>query len=370
MKQAGRKICGWVGVVLLASLWGCSSDAQICQSLPADYGKLEYPLGITWFNQTMVVASSNSRGIYCSAFLTLFSRDRERKATIPLVFDQKNYSYLGEIKADIPRGFLYLTERMQDSLLVFRIEGDGLSFSRVIPISGEASSGGRGGADPFGLDINPRDGMVAVTATGSGEVIFYSAGAESELGRVALGSVYPIRVRFDHAGDHAWVITDSGNYVYLLSLSPPALQTDFAGVSPGTTPLMKARALWVGEEGVYVAAGSPESVLLFSAPAGLNKAIALGEGVDPFDLEGWGSRFYLSSLKRSEIWVLDRERGETIKVIGTLKTEGKVERGKGPSEIMIGPEPGRALVTGYDSGDIIVLDLENLAVESYWTPGE
>jgi DNA-binding beta-propeller fold protein YncE len=320
----------------------------------------------------MVVASSNARGIYCSAFLTLFSRDREQKAMIPLVFDQKEYSYLGEVKADPSRGFLYLTERLQDSLLVFRIEGEDLRFIRAIPVGGEASEKGRGGADPFGLDINPWDGTVAVAATGSGDVIFYSAGAESELGRVALGSVYPIRVRFNPGGDHAWVTADSGNYLYLLSLSPPALQTYFSGVSgsPGTTPVMEARALWVGEEGVYVTAGSPQALLYFNPATGLAGAIALGEGVYPFDLKGLGSRFYLSSLKRNEIWVLDRERGETIKIISTLKTEGKVERGKGPSEIMIGPEPGRALVTGYESGDIIVLDLENLTVESYWTPGE
>ncbi|MDD5223430.1 MAG: hypothetical protein PHE84_05515 [bacterium] len=370
LKRAGRKICGWTGVILLAFLGGCSSDSRICQPVPADYSRLEYPLGTTWFDQTIVVASSNARGIYCSAFLTLFSRAREQKAVIPLVFDRVNYSYLGEVKADPVRGFLYLTDRLQDSLLVFRIEGEDVHFLRVIPISGEASEKGRGGSDPFGLDISPLDGTVAVAATGSGDVIFYHAGADSELGRVSLGSVYPIRVRFNPAGDHVWVTPDSGNYVYLLSLSPPALQSYFAGVSPGTVPLMRARALWVGAEGVYIAAGSPQALLYFNPTAGLEGAIPLGEGVYPFDLESQGSRFFLSSPKRDEIWVLDRERGETIKVISTLKTEGKVERGKGPSEIMIGPEPGRALVTGYESGDIVVLDLENLAVESYWTPGE
>ena len=370
MKRAGQRICGWAGMILIAFLWGCSSESRICQTVPADYGRLEYPLGTTWFNQTLVVASSNARGIYCSAFLTLFSRDREQKAVIPLVFDRINYSYLGEVKADATRGFLYLTDRLQDSLLVFRIEGEDLHFLRVVPISGEANEKGRGGADPFGLDINPRDGTVAVTATGSGDVIFYNAGAESELGRVSLGSVYPIRVRFNPGGDHAWVTSDSGNYVYLLGLSPPALQSYFAGVSPGTAPVMAARALWVGAEGVYVTAGSPQALLFFDQTAGLEGAVALGEGVYPFDLESQGSRFFLSSPRRNEIWVLDRERGETIKIISTLKTEGKLERGKGPSEIMLGPEPGRALVTNFESGDITVLDLDSLAVDSYWTPGE
>ncbi|MCX5859159.1 MAG: hypothetical protein NT056_04585, partial [Proteobacteria bacterium] len=304
MKRAGRRICGWAGIILLAFLWGCSSDTRICQPVPADYSRLEYPLGTTWFNQTIVVASSNARGIYCSAFLTLFSRDREQKTVIPLVFDRKNYSYLGEVKADPTRGFLYLTDRLQDSLLVFRIEGEGLRFVRAIPISGEASEKGRGGSDPFGLDINPGDGTVAVTATGSGDVIFYNAGADSEIGRVALGSVYPIRVRFNPGGDHAWVTPDSGNYIYLLSLSPPALQSYFAGLSPGTVPVMGARALWVGAEGVYVAAGSPQALLYFHPTTGLEGAIALGEGVYPFDLESQDSRFFLSSPKRNEIWVL------------------------------------------------------------------
>lgn len=369
MKRAGKSLFCWAAGVFLVGLWGCSSDIRNCQPVPGDQAKLEYPLGITWYDQTIVVASANSRGIYCSAYLTLFSRQREPQALIPLVFEKKEYSLLGEIQADPRRGFLYVTDRLEDSLLVFQIAGTGLNLARVVTITGEGDTG-RGGSDPFSLDVNPADGTVAVAATGTGGVIFFSAGAESELGRVSLGLVYPIRVRFNPAGDHAWVTADSGNYVYLLSLSPPALQTYFSGVSPGTTPVMKARGLWAGETEIYVASGSPQSILKFRPGTGLSGAIPLGEGVYPFDLKSHGSRLFISSLARNEIWVVDQQKGEVIKIISTLKTEGEKEHGKGPSEIMLGPEPGRALVTNFESGDITVLDLDSLAVESYWTPGE
>ena len=346
---------------------GCAEDVSLCREVPFEEERLEYPLGITWYSDLIVVSSSNARGEYCSGYLTLFTFQGEKVGTVPVATDGKEYSIFGEVQADGPRGYLYMTERQHDTLLVFRTGAAVPELVRSVPIRGEGEDP-RGGSDPFGLDVNRVSGDVAVSCSGSGEVVFFDAGAEHELGRVDLGEVRPIRVKYTPEGDRAWVAADYSDLVYRLDLDPPRLGQEYESIS--TVSNLRARGIWMGRDGVYVVSGYPQAILLFDYEAGFRGAIPLGEDVDPFDVTKWGGRVYVSSVGRDEIWVIDGEGERIDRIIGTARDIGGVEYGRGPSHLVLGPEEGMALVTNYESGDVAVLDLVEGEVVGFFPPKE
>lgn len=363
-RGAGLAVLIGLGAVLGP---GCAEGVTLCKEVPLDGGRLEYPLGITWYSDLIVVSSSNARGEYCSGYLSLFTFQGDMIGTVPVATEEEEYSIFGEVQADNPRGYLYMTERQHDTLLVFRTGAAGPELMRSVPIRGE-NEDPRGGSDPFGLDVNRVSGDVAVTCSGSGEVVFFDAGAEHELGRVDLGKVRPIRVKYTPGGDRAWVAADQSNLVYRLELNPPRLGQEYESISTVTN--LRARGIWMEMDGIYVVSGYPQAILLFDYENGFRGAIPLGEDVDPFDVKKWGGRVYVSSVERDEIWVIDGEEEKVDRIIGTAREIGGIEYGRGPSHLVLGPEDGMALVTNYKSGDVAILDLVENEVIGFFPPKE
>lgn len=360
--NVGRKVVGALVVGLIFTASGCVDEVTLCREIPVDTRILEYPLGITWYEDLIVVSNSNVRGEYCSGYLSLFSSDGEGRRNLPVTLEGEEFSIFGEMQIDRERGYLYMTERKMDSLLVFRIDGEP-ELIRSVPVEGE-NQDPRGGSDPFGLDVEAAGGSVAVACGGSGEVVIFSPGGEQVIGRVDLGEVRPLRVRFSPGGEDLWAVADRTNSIYRISLDPVELADEFEAIE--TTTYLKARAVLVHGGDAYIASGYPQAVLVFDPGGGMKNAYPLGEDVDPFDLTWWDSRLYVTSVDRDEIWVQDAEAGALLRVIETSRVVDGIEYGRGPSHITLGPQPGEALVTNYESGDVVVIDLERDKIVKYF----